>query len=166
MTTINQPVFTKDSTRNKMVIERSFDAPVDRVWKAWTQAEILDEWWAPRPFKARTKKMDFRPGGEWIYCMEGPNNEKHWCKVGYEAIDPLKSFSGTDAFCDENGMINNEMPSMHWNNTFTGTGNHCKVTVEITFKSAADMEKIVEMGFKEGFTAGLANLDEWLRTNS
>ena len=166
MTTINQPVFTPDTTNNKMVIERSFEAPVDQVWKAWTQAAILDEWWAPKPFKARTKKMDFRPGGEWVYCMEGPDNEKHWCIVEYKTIDPQKSFSGTDAFCDENGNINNEMPTMHWNNSFTGSGNQTKVTVEITFKSAADMEKIVEMGFKEGFTAGLANLDEWLKENN
>jgi hypothetical protein len=73
-----------------------------------------------------------------------------------------KSFSGFDGFCDENGKTITEMPGMDWKCVFKGEGDTTKVAIEVTFASEADMEKIVEMGFKEGFAAAHANLDELL----
>lgn len=68
-----------------------------------------------------------------------------------------------DAFCDENGKATTDFPSMHWKNEFFQTPAGTRVEVEITFSSEADLEKIIEMGFKEGFTAALSNLDELLQ---
>jgi uncharacterized protein YndB with AHSA1/START domain len=77
----------------------------------------------------------------------------------------LKSFNSKDAFCDENGVINESFPRMLWNNVFKDQGDATTVAVEISFSELADLEKIIEMGFKEGFTAALENLDELLSGN-
>ena len=74
----NQTTITKDLANKKIIVTREFDAPIEDVWKAWTERNILDEWWAPKPWKARTKSMEFKPGGRWLYAMVGPNGEEHW----------------------------------------------------------------------------------------
>ena len=53
----------KDLPNKKITVTRHFNAPLDQVWKAWTESELLDQWWAPKPFKAETKFMDFKVGG-------------------------------------------------------------------------------------------------------
>ncbi|MGZ8541422.1 MAG: SRPBCC family protein, partial [Chitinophagaceae bacterium] len=143
-----------------------FDAPVEQVWKAWTESEWLDQWWAPKPWKANTRSMDFRDGGTWFYYMEGPDGSRHYCRADYETIVPGKSYTGLDAFCDEDGNINTDFPRMHWKAVFSKSANGTKVEVEITFDSDADMEKIIEMGFKEGFSAAHTNLDELLASKT
>jgi PhnB protein len=160
--TNKQPVFTKDIPNKQLTIVKDFDAPVDLVWKAWTQSDILDQWWAPKPWKAETKTMDFRVGGQWLYCMVGPNGEKHWCRVDYKAIEPQVSISSDSAFVDEEGQTNTNLPSWNWLQQFRQTSNGMTVTVVLTFGSEASMEEIITMGFQQGFTMGLSNLDEYL----
>lgn len=162
METSNKTQIIKDLKNKKLKITREFDAPVIQVWDAWTQSELLDQWWAPKPWKAKTKSMDFREGGFWIYAMVGPDGSEQWCRVDYENIEPSKSFAGTDAFCDEKGNINHEMPVMHWKCIFNESTTGTSLQIDITFKEEADIAKIVEMGFEKGFTAALTNLDELL----
>ncbi len=152
--------FIKDLKNKKIFVKREFSASPEEVWKAWTSSEILDQWWAPKPWKAKTKSMDFREGGYWLYAMMGPEGEQHFARADYEKIVPFKSFAGQDSFCDEKGNIIPDPPGMHWKAVFEKSGSGTVVSVEITFKKEADLEKIIEMGFKEGFTAALGNLDE------
>ena len=161
-TLTNETTISKDLANRKLLVEREFDAPVEKVWKAWTDSNLLDQWWAPKPWKANTKSMDFREGGFWLYYMEGPEGEKHYARADYKSIDPNRSFALEDMFCDENGNKVGDMPSMRWDARFSPTETGTKVEIEITFDSIADLDKIVEMGFKEGFTAAHANLDELL----
>ena len=162
MMVTKETIYTKDQSNKKLKVVREFDAPVENVWRAWTEKELLDQWWAPRPWKAVTTKMDFREGGRWLYYMQGPEGERHHCCVDYKTIIPNKRFTGDDAFCDENGKINTEFPTMHWIVDFKPAGSATRVEVEVEFDSEADLEKIVEMGFKEGFAAAHNNLDEVL----
>ena len=106
--------------------------------------------------------MDFREGGRWVYAMVGPEGEKHWAMAEYHKIVPQKSYEGLDAFADEAGNISTEFPRMKWKVSFKPSPEGTKVEIEITFSSKADMEKIIEMGFQEGFTAAHDNLDELL----
>lgn len=159
-----ETIYTKDLANKKIKVSREFDAPVEKVWRAWTESELLDQWWAPKPWKANTQSMDFRNGGTWFYYMEGPDGSRHYCRADYSAIVPTKSYKGLDAFCDENGNINTEFPRMNWDVEFTRSGTGTKVEVEISFASVEDLEKIIEMGFKEGFAAAHTNLDELLET--
>ncbi len=162
METSNKTQIIKDLKNKQLKITREFDAPVKEVWNAWTQSDLLDQWWAPKPWKAKTKSMDFREGGFWMYAMVGPDGAEQWCRVDYDKIIPSKSFDGTDAFCDDKGNINHEFPVMHWKCVFNESATGTRVQIDITFKEEADIATIVEMGFEEGFTAALTNLDELL----
>lgn len=159
-----ETVYTQDLDNKQMKVTRGFDAPVEKVWRAWTESELLDQWWAPKPWKANTVSMDFKPGGRWFYFMEGPDASRHYCVLDYGAIEPQKWYEGSDAFADEKGTINTEFPRMHWHIDFTANGDTTEVQVQITFDKVEDLQKIVEMGFKEGFAMGHQNLDELLAT--
>ena len=155
-------IFTKDPSNKKMTVVREFSAPVEKTWDAWTKPALLDQWWAPKPWRAETKSMDFRDGGKWLYSMVGPDGERHFAIVTYKKIVVLKSFTGIDAFCDEQGNIKTDFPSMDWNVEFSKSGNGTKVQVVITFASEKDLNTIVEMGFEQGFAMAHDNLDELL----
>ena len=153
---------TQDVPNKRLTFVRGFNAPLENVWKAWTQSEFLDQWWAPKPWKARTKSMDFSEGGKWIYAMVGPDGAEMWAMVEYQKIVNHKMYEATDAFSDENGNVSTEFPNMKWKNSFSTTDKGTEVHIEVNFKSEADMETIVKMGVIEGFTAAHGNLDEVL----
>lgn len=154
--------FTVDKENKRINVKREFAASPDKVWAAWTQKELLDQWWAPKPWKAETKILDFNPGGKWIYAMVSPEGEKHWSLATYDSIENQKNFAGLSAFSDENGTINTEMPQSNWSNSFSGKGEHTLVDINIQYDKLEDLEAEIEMGFKEGFAMGLSNLDELL----
>jgi PhnB protein len=158
--------FEVDKENNEILVERSFNAPLGIVWAAWTEAEILDQWWAPKPWKAETKYMDFREGGHWLYAMVGPEGEKHWSRVDYVTISPQKSFTTFDGFCHEEGSLNDELPNNKWEVNFSDRGESTLVHVRLIFDSFEDLETIIQMGFQEGFTAGLENLDQYIASKS
>jgi uncharacterized glyoxalase superfamily protein PhnB/uncharacterized protein YndB with AHSA1/START domain len=154
--------FEVDKANKKIKVERSFNAPIDLVWAAWTEANILDQWWAPKPWRAETRSMNFKEGGRWHYCMVGPEGERHWCLFDYKTIVPHKSYAGIDAFCDEHEVINTQQPRTQWHNAFSEQGDETIVNAEISFDKLEDLEVIIKMGFKEGFTMGLENLDQYI----
>lgn len=162
--TKRETVFSKDLPNKKLKVTRAFDAPLAQVWDAWTISEILDQWWAPHPYKAETKTMDFREGGFWLYAMVGPKGDRSWCKESFKTIDLHKRITNFDAFCDEDGHPNPDMPTMDWKKEFQEINDSTEVMIEITFAKEADLETIIKMGFQEGFTAGLSNLDHYLST--
>jgi uncharacterized protein YndB with AHSA1/START domain len=161
--TIGETVFSKDLQNKKLTVERGFNAPLQSVWKAWTDAAILDQWWAPKPYRAETKKMEFKVGGAWLYSMLGPQGYNTLCKVSFTAIDPSKSFSSTAVFCDDAGQPNLDLPAMYWQVVFSDADGVTTVRTEISFTNEADMEKLIAMGFKEGYTMGLGNLEIYLK---
>lgn len=155
--------FSVDKETNKIQVIREFAAPVSRVWKAWTQQELLDQWWAPKPWIAQTREMDFREGGKWIYAMVGPDGEKHWARTDFQSVKTLISFTGLDAFIDEKGNKNTWLPESTWKVEFDENSvNTTLVSVEIEYDNSEELEKILEMGFIEGFSGALQNLDELL----
>lgn len=156
--------FSVNKENKTIHVKRQFDADLRLVWDAWTQAELLDQWWAPKPYRTKTKSMDFREGGSWLYAMISPADEKFWCRADYKKIETLKSFSAQDGFCDEEGIINPQMPRSFWTNAFSELGETTVVNITIVHEQLSDLEKIIEMGFKEGFTMGLGNLDDLLVT--
>jgi uncharacterized protein YndB with AHSA1/START domain len=161
MTTQNA-TFTKDLSKKQITVVRHFDAPVDQVWKAWTTSALLDSWWAPKPWRAETKEMDFREGGHWQYAMVGPDGEKHWSRINYKKIEKNSLVIAEDGFTDENGNATPGMPSMLWNTRFAAAGSATTVTIVINFNKEEDMQKILDMGFEQGFEMGLGNLEELL----
>jgi len=157
-----ETVVEKDLPNKTLHVVREFKGTVERVWAAWTQAELLDQWWAPRPWKTVTQSMDFKPGGKWMYYMLGPEGERHYCRVDFGEIVPGTSFRAASNFCDESGNITEGMPTMYWHNVFSATGAGSKVDVNLSFDDEASLEQILQMGFEGGFKMGLNNLDELL----
>ncbi|MFD0999679.1 SRPBCC domain-containing protein [Ohtaekwangia kribbensis] len=154
--------FKKDLANNKMLVTREFAGTIEDVWRAWTTHEILDQWWAPLPWKAVTKSMNFREGGSWLYYMQGPEGERHYARMNYKKILAPNLFEGIDSFCDENGVENKDMPGMNWKVQFKPSANGTVVEINITADSQKDLETIVQMGFEEGFSAAHQNLEELL----
>ncbi len=157
-----ETVYKKDLAKKQLIITREFAAPLELVWRAWTDPELLAEWWAPKPWKAVTISQDFKVGGCWLYYMEGPSGEKHYCRADYTSITPLKNYQGLDAFCDDKGNVNKEFPNTKWNVSFTETATGTLVLVENTFNELADLQKTIEMGFEQGFAMAHDNLDAYL----
>ncbi|HRE75698.1 MAG TPA: SRPBCC domain-containing protein [Flavobacteriales bacterium] len=154
--------FTADKTNNTIHVKRSFHAPIDLVWAAWTESDILDQWWAPKPYRSVTKSMKFEEGGRWHYYMQGPEGDIHWCLFDYEKILPQQFYSGIDAFCDEHAVMSASKPRVKWENGFSANDDSTVVECLLKFETLEDLEAIITMGFKEGFTAGLANLDDYI----
>lgn len=154
--------FSVNKENKTIHVVREFNAQLPLVWKAWTTATLLDQWWGPSPWRAETKSMDFREGGSWLYAMVSPEGEKHWSKVEYQSIDTEKSFKGKDGFCDEDGNMNPAFPQNTWNNNFISQGRTTQVDITLHFDSLEDLDKIMAMGFREGFTTGLEQLDALL----
>lgn len=162
MKTIHEMSFEVDKVNKRINVKREFNALLAHVWAAWTRPELLDQWWAPKPYKTKTKTMDFRAGGMWLYAMVGPEGQEIWCKADYLAVEDQKNFTGTDAFCDEHGVVTEDFPGSTWYTSFRPVGEATSVEIEIVYRNLSDLEKIIQMGFREGFTAALVNLDELL----
>jgi uncharacterized protein YndB with AHSA1/START domain len=156
--------FSVDKEKKTITVKKEFAAGLSLVWDAYTKSEILDQWWAPKPWKAKTKTMDFREGGHWHYAMLGPAGEEHWALADYKKIQPRKKFTGLDAFADANGKVMTEMPQSQWEVTFTDKGAVTLVQSLITFTDLAQLETTLQMGFKEGLTMAMEGLDELLVT--
>ncbi|MDB5283662.1 MAG: hypothetical protein JWO06_2737, partial [Bacteroidota bacterium] len=124
--------------------------------------ELLDQWWAPKPWRAETKTLDFKEGGFWLYAMVGPDDSRHWGRIDFKKINAHKSFEVSNYFCDEHGVKNANMPVMSWKNEFRAAGTGTDVVVNISFTTESDIKQIVEMGFEAGFAAALGNLEQYL----
>jgi len=162
MNSLLQFEFTVNNEKNTIHVKREFAAEVELVWKAFTTPEILDLWWAPKPYRTETISMDFKEGGSWFYAMISPTNEKHFCKADYKKISPQKSYTALDAFTDEKGNINNEFPRTLWTNVFSKLGENSIVNITLQYESLEDLEKVIQLGFKEGFTMAMENLDKYM----
>ena len=81
-----------DLAAKKIHIAREFNAPIEKVWKAWTEPDLLEKWIAPKPWTAETKIMDFTVGGIWLYAMVSPEGQKHWVYAKFTAIENGSAF--------------------------------------------------------------------------
>ncbi|MBS1608514.1 MAG: SRPBCC domain-containing protein [Bacteroidetes bacterium] len=155
--------FSVDKENKTIRVKREFAAALSLVWDAYTKREILDQWWAPKPWKAKTKRMDFREGGHWLYAMVGPAGEEHWARADFQSIEFQKSYTYIDAFTDTEGNINTDLPSAKWKVNFVSKGSSTLVDILITYADLKQLETIIQMGFREGFSMAMDNLDELLR---
>jgi len=152
--------FSVDKENKAVNVKREFAAPLSDVWSAWTEPEILDLWWAPAPFKSRTKSMEFKEGGKRLYAMVGPDGTERWSFFDYTSISPKTNFKHSATFCDADGNPNSEFGSSYWDITFSEQGELTVVDIHIKRDSFEELQKIIEMGFKQGFTSAMDSLDK------
>ena len=155
--------FKVDKETKTVYIEREFNAEVSLVWDAFTKQEILDQWWAPKPYSSKTMKMEFKVGGRRFYAMVSPEGvELGWHIQDYTSINPKTNFKFFSVFADKDE--NPFLPGSNWDFNFSEQNGITKVSITIYNDSLERMEKMIEMGFKEGFTATLNELDNLLLT--
>ncbi|MBZ5858876.1 SRPBCC family protein [Flavihumibacter profundi] len=154
--------FTVDKTTKTVFVTREFDADLSLVWDAFTKQEILDQWWAPKPWASKTKSMNFEVGGRRFYAMVSPEGQElRWSVQRYTSISPKTNFKFYNAFADKDE--NPELPGSEWDFNFSEENGTTKVRISIYNESLDRLEKMVEMGFKEGFTMTLKNLEDLLK---
>lgn len=151
--------FRVDKESNTLTIKREFQAGRQLVWDCYTKSELLNQWFAPSPMTTKTKSMDFRVGGHWIYAMVDPEGKEYWGRNDYIEIRPIDFYSAWDGFCDETGTLDQSLPRASWNATFTDMGQNTLVENIVKYNSLADLETVIQMGMKEGLESTLARLD-------
>jgi uncharacterized protein YndB with AHSA1/START domain len=156
--------FTVDKAKKTVFVNREFDADLSLVWDAFTKPEILDQWWAPKPWASKTKVLNFEVGGRRFYAMVSPEGQERWSVQKYTSINPKTNFKFLNAFADKDE--NPELPGSDWDFNFSEQDGKTKVSISIYNDSLARMEKMIEMGFTEGFKATLNGLENLLTTLS
>ena len=148
---------TKDAENKTLIFEQVFEAPLERIWAAWTTAEQIALWWGPKGWKTTVKEFDFRVGGHLLYSMtcEDPEQKDfygrtEWAKSAYDAIDAKNSFDYRDYFTDENGTVNEAMPTMNIRMEFYQVPEGTRVVSKTVFPTPEAYEQTVAMGVVEG----------------
>lgn len=149
--------FTIDKSSKTVFVTKEFDANLSLVWDAFTKQEILDQWWAPKPYLSKTKSMDFNVGGRRFYAMVSPEGQENWQIQKYTSIRPKTNFKYFSAFADKDE--NPFLPGSDWDLNFSEQNGTTKVSISIKNDSLERLEKMIEMGFKEGFTMTLNDLE-------
>lgn len=156
--------FIVNKETKTVTITKEFEAGLSLVWDAYTNAELLDQWWAPKPFASRTKVMDFTVGGKRFYAMVSPEGAERWVLQKYTSITPKTNFKLFNTFADADENL--ELPGSDWDLKFSEQDGKTTVHVSIYNESLERLERMVEMGFKEGTAAQLQNLEELLASLS
>lgn len=152
--------FIVDKKAKTVAISREFDAGLSLVWDAYTKAEILDQWWAPKPFTSKTKHMDFKVGGRRFYAMVSPDGQERWAIQKYTSISPKTHFSFFNVFADKDE--NPDPQGSEWDFNFSEENEKTRVSISIYNESLERMERLLETGFKEGYAMQIKNLEDYL----
>lgn len=147
--------FNVDKAAKKVFIDMEFDAELPLVWDAFTKAEILDQWYAPKPMISRTKYMDFKVGGRRFFAMVMTDGQERWSIQKYTSITPKTNFKMFNCFADKDE--NPQLPGSDWDLNFIEQGETTKVHITVYNESLERMENLLE-GFKLGFASTIENL--------
>ena len=152
--------FVVNKETKTVSIIKEFAADLSLVWDAYTTPELLDQWWAPKPFMSRTAVMDFREGGRRFYAMVSPEGDERWVVQKYKSITPKSNFKFFNAFADKDENL--ELPGSDWDLSFSEHEGKTKVSISIYNESLERLERMIELGFVEGAKAQLKNLEDLL----
>lgn len=159
---MNKTTIQRDLDNARLTITRRFNAERSRVWQAYTDAEILDRWWAPNPWSAETLTMDFRVGGHWHYAMNGPDGERHFGRMDFIEIQPERLYVAVDVFADASGNANPDLPTQTFTTSFIDEDATTRVVVVVDYESVEDLRKVIDMGMEEGVTVAQNQLEDLL----
>ncbi len=155
------------TAERELVITRTFDAPRELVWKVWTEAAMITEWFGPIGFKTRVEKQDFRTGGEWCYVMIGPDGTEYPAKGVFQEIVPIERIVATDEFGEDHPALDaSPLPQgMVVTELFEDAGpDKTQLTIRIMHASVEDRRRHEEMGVIAGWNETLDKFAETLAT--
>ena len=155
--------FTVDKASKTVHIKREFNAELSLVWDAFTKAELIDQWIAPKPMISKTKYQDFKVGGKRFYAMISPDGNERWALQEYTSITPKTNFKMYNAFADKDE--NPELSGSEWDHNFSEENGTTLVNIIIYNESLERLERILD-GFTQGMKMSLSNLENLLATLS
>jgi uncharacterized protein YndB with AHSA1/START domain len=157
---------TKDLDAKTLTIERSFDAPKEKLWRAYSDKDWFVQWWGPEGWETTVKEFDFKPGGRNHYCMKCVDEkqgewygQESWGIMKYESIDEPDGFDYLDYFSDPEGNINEDMPTITVSIELRETDGKTTLVTVCKAETAEEIEKLVGMGMVEGFSSSADKLE-------
>lgn len=160
---------TKDLENKTLIIEYVANGPKEKVWRFYAEKEWFEQWWGPEGWETTTKEFDFRPGGRIHYDMhcvdkdQGEWYDQHsWGLMLLQEIDEGKLIIFEDAFSDEEGAANSEMPTMQNTVELDEVDGKTKIITRSVFETTEQMEEVIKMGVEEGWSSQLDKLDTLL----
>ena len=161
---------TKDLENKTLIIERSFDAPKEKVWQAYANKDLFEKWWGPEGWETTTKEFSFHVGGKIHYgmkCVDKNQGEwfgkESWGLMEIESIEDNKSFSAKDYFSNAEGTIDKNMPAQRFQVELVEENGKTTLISRSITNSVEHMEELIKMGMVEGFDSQLNKLEAMLR---
>ena len=159
---------TLDRDARTVTFERVFPAARPIVFQAFASCESLAKWWGPTDWSLPVCRQDFRPGGTWLYGMQGPPDDPQFGQTVaygmaiYEAIDEPERIAWRDHFADADGNPLPDMPVIDFEVRLEDLGSSTRLITTSTFSSVEDFDATHAMGMVEGYRMTLQRLDEVL----
>jgi len=161
---------TKDVENKTLTIERAFDAPKEKVWRAYADKEWFEKWWGPEGWETTTKVFDFKPGGQIHYCMKCVDpkqtdwfGQESWGLMQIESVEENVGFTAMDHFSDATGEPNASMPRQKFVVKLVEQDGKTNLVSSSVLETVEQMEELVKMGMIEGFSSQLNRLEELVK---
>lgn len=158
MTSTTGKTHTAKTSDRELVLTRVYDAPPEKVYRAWTDPELLKRWIAPRPYETVKAELDVRPGGTCLFVMKGPDGTEIPCPGVYLEVVENRRLVTTDAYTA--AWQPADKPFMTLVLTFDDEGGKTRYTARCLHWSAEDCAAHEKMGFHEGWTQVAEQLAE------
>ena len=152
---------TSVNTEGELEITRVFDAPRSRVWRCWTEAELLKQWFGPKGFTIPHCTIDLRVGGKFLLCMRSPEGQDMWLTGTYREIGPVERLVKTESMADAEGNVldPSTIPGMPpgWPTemlielTFEDLGGKTRMTLRHIGMPAGEGREHASVGYNEAF---------------
>jgi uncharacterized protein YndB with AHSA1/START domain len=149
------------TSQQVLVINRIFNAPVELVWRSWTNPDHFMRWWGPKNFTCPFCEIDFHVGSTYLACMRSPEGGNYWSTGVYREIIPMRRIIYTDCFADEKGNIVPAsyygMPGENWpvellvRVTFEDLEGKTRINLRHSGIPSGEMAKLAEQGWNESF---------------
>ncbi|WP_226672140.1 SRPBCC domain-containing protein [Rossellomorea aquimaris] len=167
----NSHMLSRVEDNRVLILERTFDAPRDLVFKMFKEPEYLKRWWGPKGWELPVCQMDFRPGGVWHYCMkcvdqgQGPfYGMESWGKGTYREIREPEKIVYVDVFSDAEGHTNEDMPATDVALEFVDMGSKTKLINRSVYSSEEALKTVLDMGMEQGISETWDRLEEALQS--
>lgn len=161
----------KDLKNKTLSIEYVVNAPLQKVWRAYTEREWFEKWWGPEGWETTVKEFNFTPGGRIHYgmkCVDKNQGEwygqESWGLMKVEEVNELRSFLVTDVFCSAEGIVDESMPRQKFGVELVDEGNKTRLISRSITETAQQLEELIKMGMIEGFSSQLNKLDKLVKS--
>jgi len=146
-----------------LTMTAEFDATEEQVWELWANPRKLERWWGPPTYPATVVVHELTAGGRVQYYMTGPEGDRHHGLWKIVNVNAPRSLEFADSFCDESGVLNEELPTTEARVTIgPAASGRTQMTIMSVFTSVEHMEQLVEIGMVEGLTQSVNQIDALL----